>query len=277
MRARTAAHARTKVTSGPLTCPNQGASPQPRRSDSQAQTTSPCQRWASRMCGEVGGHGVVGVPQEVAADQGQHAVDVIGRYVAQQPPLGDDVLHVETVAAGSDQHEQGVEPGGTDRRPVPVAEQGPAVGGEQHVVVADVGVHERLAGDCLGELRGERRCLVGVREVTSGPHVVPVRRPVGEVGGHRVEVELLRRRRQHVGDRLQRVQTAVELGPLPRPAGRLRLDVLQAEHHPVAVHLPQQARRRGSLGQGPELARLLAVRRREHLLGHRRRGLHEVP
>ena len=34
-----------------------GHASQPRRSHSQSHTTSPCQRWASRMCGEVGGTG----------------------------------------------------------------------------------------------------------------------------------------------------------------------------------------------------------------------------
>ena len=62
-------------------------------------------------------------------------------------------LDVEAVAARADQHEERVEPGGADDRPVPVADPHAAVGVDQDVVVADVGVHDGVAGGHLGEAR----------------------------------------------------------------------------------------------------------------------------
>ena len=98
----------------------------------------------------------------------------------------------------------------------------------------------------------------------------------GEVVGRRVEVQPRRGRGQHVGHDLERVEQRVEvLGP-PRPARRAGGDVLDAEHHPVVVEVPQQPRGRHALRQGGELARLLAVGVGEHPLGLGRGRLHEV-
>ncbi len=175
-----------------------------------------------------------------------------GGYVAQQSPLGDHRLHVEAVAARADQHEQGVEPVGADGRPVPVAEEGAAVGGQQDVVVADVGVDQGLprrptsakpaasaaASSPCGEVAGRRSTW----SQYAGQ--------VADLLGDRVESEAGRAGGEQVGQRLERVEAGVQLAEPPRPPRRPRLDVLQAEHDPVGVDGPEQARGGDGVGQG---------------------------
>ncbi len=97
-----------------------------------------------------------------------------------------------------------------------------------------------------------------------------------ELVGERVEEQPGRSRRQLAGDHLEGVEPGVQVGLTPGPARRTRLDVLDAEHDPLAVLHPQQAGRGDRRRQGGQLAGLLAVGLREHPLGLRRRRLHEV-
>ena len=86
----------------------------PRRSASQSQHTSPCQRCASRMYGEVGGTGWAADIRKYPVTSAITMSTASGCHVPGQRQLGEHGVDVDPVAPGPDHQEDGVQPGGSD-------------------------------------------------------------------------------------------------------------------------------------------------------------------
>ena len=216
---------------GPHEC-----SAQPRRSHSQSQQTSPCQRWWSRRNGEVGRDRVVGRLEEVRRDQREHHVDRLGGHVAQQRPLGDHRLDVEAVAARADEHEERSRarrrrrPASSSRRATPR--------------------RRRRSARCRRGRRCARACRPRIPR-RSGRPAPPPRRGGGDRAAWRGRGPSTSRNEANssatgssarsaaagsaVGDHLERVEAGVEVGRPPGPGRVARLDVVDAQRDPVVV------------------------------------------
>ena len=191
----------------------------------------------------------------------------------------DHRLHVEAVAARADQHEQRVEPGRADVRPVPVAEQAAAVG--------------PAAARCRRGRRCGRACrppTASAKPAASAAASSPWGRSrvaftcsqkagqVGQLVGDRVELEVRRSGRELVGHDLEGVEARRPARPCRHGRRGARASTYSRPSTTQSPSIVQSSRGAGTVvGQGPQLARLLAVRRGEGSLGRRRGRLHEVP
>ena len=215
---------------------------------------------------------------EVPRDQGDRAVHVVARDVAQERARRQHGLDVEAVAPGADQQEERVEPGCADDRPVPVAEPG-----------APVPV---ASGRCRRGRRCGRPCRPRPRRRTPKRAPRPRRdgRAPGAAAGRRTSA---RRRPPARPPRCPApsasgggVSSRATVSSASRHASRssarqgrsgCRLSTYSMhDHDPLVVQHPPQPRGRHRLGQRGQLARLLAVGRGEHRLCPGGRGLHEV-
>jgi len=140
---------------------------------------------------------------------------------------------------GCARHE--VEPRRADRSPRPVDDKDLIVG-QQKVVGAKIEMYERVAAYRLGPLRLERDEIIETgahrwRKVFVGGRRVRDAAPTAEQPGERVarRLERDRRRRQLIGEPVQRGEDPIELVGPPRQNRRTPVDVVEHEHDPLAV------------------------------------------
>ena len=246
---------------------------------SQAQPTSPCQRWCVAQVRRGRRHRLVAAVEEVPGDQREHDVDRArpGRR-AGSGRVGEHRVDVEAVAARPISRNDGVQPGRA-RRPASssrTATRCPSAV-EQQVVVADVGVDERVAPrsprrSAAASAAASSRCgqvRAGSRQTWS--QYAGAARANSSANGSSASPA---RRRGELARRASRARQARRRG---RPArhgrrGRPAVDVLEPEHHPVVRRATQSSRGAGTLGrERGELAGLLAVGLGEHPLRLRSR------
>ena len=275
----------SKTSSGATCAPNRRGAPhrrrhgQPRRSHSQAQHTSPCQRWCSRRYGEVGGTGSSPLPEEVADQQGEHGVDVLGRYVAQQRPRRRSPTRrrgrrrAGRSARTASRARRRRRPASSSRRSRPGRRSPIRKLSSRMSVWTSVSPAVTSAKPAASAAASSRWGRSGWVARTWSQNADQLAELVLE----RVQRQPVGRRREVGRHRLERVEAGVEVVRSPGPLRVAAVDVLEAEHDPVVVEGPQQPGRGDAVGQGRELAGLLAVGVGEQPLRLDRRGLHEVP